>query len=87
MLTFPTEAYLPNWKAAGIDGIYNFFIKKMSSLHSVLYEVVKTICLSGQEEDGWFYKGLTYLIPKGTPTRGSDFRPITCMSNLLTTKS
>lgn len=95
LVTFPTEEefqnivkYLPNWKAAGIDGIYNFFIKKMSSLHSVLYEVVKATCLSSQEEDGWFYKGLTYLIPKGTPTRGSDFRPITCMWNLykLTTK-
>ena len=95
LVTFPTEEefqntikYLPNWKAAGIDGIYNFFIKKISSLHSALYEVVKSICLSGQEEDGWFYKGITYLIPKGTPTRGSDFRPITCMSNLykLTTK-
>jgi len=92
LVTFPTEEefqniikYLPNWKAAGIDGIYNFFIKKISSLHSVLYEVIKTICLSSQEEDTWFYKGLTYLIPK---TRGSDFRPITCMSNLykLTTK-
>ncbi|TBU12814.1 reverse transcriptase [Hamiltosporidium tvaerminnensis] len=31
---------------------------------------------------------LTYLIPKGIPRRGSDYRPITCMSNLykLTTK-
>ncbi|HEY4832379.1 MAG TPA: hypothetical protein VIH61_07480, partial [Waddliaceae bacterium] len=71
LVTFPTEEefqniikYLPNWKAAGIDGIYNFFIKKISSLHSVLYEVIKTICLSSQEEDTWFYKGLTYLIPK-----------------------
>ena len=52
--------------------LYNFFIKKISSLHPVLYEVIKTICLSSQEEDTWFYKGLTYLIPKGTPTRGSD---------------
>ena len=38
--------------------------------------------------EDWFYKGITYLIPKGTPKQGSDFRPITCMSNLykLTTK-
>ena len=38
--------------------------------------------------EDWFYKGITYLIPKGVPQKGSDFRPITCMSNLykLTTK-
>ena len=38
--------------------------------------------------DNWFYTGITYLIPKSEPTKGSDFRPITCMSNLykLTTK-
>jgi len=80
--------YLPNWKAAGTDGIFNFFIKKFESLHLHLYEVVKKICLENQSERSWFYKGITYLIPKGTPTKGSDFRPITCMSNLykLTTK-
>ena len=32
--------------------------------------------------EDWFYKGITYLIPKGVPKKGSDFRPITCMSNL-----
>jgi hypothetical protein len=80
--------YLPNWKAAGPDGIYNFFIKKFESLHQILYEVIKKICLENQSEENWFYKGVTYLIPKGTPQKGSDFRPITCMSNLykLTTK-
>ena len=40
------------------------------------------------EGEDWFYSGTTYLLPKGVPTQGSDFRPITCMSNLykLTTK-
>ncbi|EQB61058.1 hypothetical protein NAPIS_ORF01395 [Vairimorpha apis BRL 01] len=93
--TFPTYAefadiikYLPNWKAAGCDGIYIFFIKKCESIHPFLYNVIKKICLKGEKPEPWFYKGLTYLIPKGVPTRGSDFRPITCMSNLykLTTK-
>ncbi|KAI4293396.1 hypothetical protein PAPHI01_2670 [Pancytospora philotis] len=46
------------------------------------------ICLDGMVPGEWFFKGLTYLIPKGVPTRGSDFRPITCMPCLykLTTK-
>ena len=80
--------WLPNWKAAGTDGIYNFFIKKFDSIHIHLYQVIKKICLKNQSESSWFYKGITYLIPKGVPVKGSDFRPITCMSNLykLTTK-
>ena len=80
--------YLSNWKAAGCDGIFNFFVKKCEVLHPFMYEIIKSVCLNGKQPEKWFYKGLTYLIPKGTPTRGSDFRPITCMSNLykLTTK-
>ncbi|KAL6120498.1 hypothetical protein NUSPORA_02768 [Nucleospora cyclopteri] len=80
--------YLPNWKAAGVDGAYNFFIKRMKSLHQPLCEIIKGIIVEAHEQPSWFYQGLTYLIPKGTPSKGSDFRPITCMSNLykLTTK-
>lgn len=94
-ITFPSYAefqdivkYLPNWKAAGCDGIYYFFIKKCSALHPFLYDCIREVCINEKAPESWFYKGLTYLIPKGTPTRGSDFRPITCMSNLykLTTK-
>lgn len=80
--------HLSNWKAAGPDGVFNFFIKKLESLHLPLYEIIRRICLNSQSPDEWFYKGITYLIPKGIPKKGSDFRPITCMSNLykLTTK-
>jgi hypothetical protein len=80
--------YLPNWKAAGCDGIYNFFIKKLDSLHECIYAVVRNICIERQWEEDWFYRGVTYLIPKCIPVKGNDFRPITCMSNLykLTTK-
>jgi hypothetical protein len=79
---------LPSWKAAGPDGIYNFFIKKCTSLHGHMYRVIREMCLNGEEAAQWFYRGLTYMIPKGVPKKGSDFRPITCMSNLykLTTK-
>ncbi|TBU10885.1 reverse transcriptase, partial [Hamiltosporidium tvaerminnensis] len=70
----------PNWKATGIDGIYNLFIKKLTTLHKYLYDIVKVICLEGTPQADWFYCGI--------PQRGSDYRPITCMSNLykLTTK-
>ncbi|WUR05216.1 uncharacterized protein VNE69_12201 [Vairimorpha necatrix] len=83
-ITFPTLQEF----AAGCDGIFIFFIKKCEALHPFLYKIVKEVCLDGKEPEAWFYKGITYLIPKGTPTSGNDFRPITCMSNLykLTTK-
>jgi hypothetical protein len=44
--------------------------------------------MDGLGAEDWFYKEITYLIPKGTPKQGSDFRQITCISNLykLTTK-
>ncbi|MGL4850845.1 MAG: hypothetical protein ACRC28_18320, partial [Clostridium sp.] len=80
--------WLPNWKAAGPDGVFNFFIKSISSLHPEIYKVIRNICLASDAQDKWFYKGITHLIPKGTPKSGKDFRPFTCMSNLykLTTK-
>ncbi|KAF7678768.1 hypothetical protein TCON_2589, partial [Astathelohania contejeani] len=56
---------LPNWKAAGIDGIFNFFIKHISSVHKHLYNIIKDICLEGRAQADWFYQGITYLIPKG----------------------
>lgn len=56
--------YLPNWKTAGHHGVYNLFIKKLESLHLHLYEVVRRVCLENQSESDWFYKGITYLIPK-----------------------
>ncbi len=73
--------FLPNWKAAGNDEIFNFYIKICTSLHVSLYDLVKRTCMQQVEVEVWFYKGITYLIPKGTPVQGSDFRPITCMSN------
>ncbi|TBU12146.1 hypothetical protein CWI38_0879p0020, partial [Hamiltosporidium tvaerminnensis] len=73
---------------AGIYGIYNFFIEKLTTLHKYIYDIVKVIYIEGTPQPDWFYCGLTYLILKGIPRRGSDYRPITCMSNLykLTTK-
>jgi hypothetical protein len=69
--------WLLNWLAAGPDGIFNFFIKKFESLHQHLYESVRKICLENYTEEEWFYKGITYLINKSFPTKGSDNCPIT----------
>ena len=73
---------LPNWKAAGIDGVYNFFIKYLKGMHGHIYRIVRGICIEGKHMEDWLFTGITYLLPKGEPKSGGDFRPITCMSNL-----
>ncbi|KAM0678141.1 hypothetical protein COBT_004221, partial [Conglomerata obtusa] len=55
---------LPNWKSAGSDGIYNFFIKYLPSTHKALYSEIEKICLNQKQQEKWFYTGITYLIPK-----------------------
>ncbi|VDN03277.1 unnamed protein product [Thelazia callipaeda] len=72
--TFPSEAEfwkivscLPNWKLADSDGIYNFI--KCTSLYPDLYKITRWICLDGEGQDPWFYKGTTYLILKMSQTK------------------
>ena len=80
--------WLPCWKAAGPDKIFNFFIKKITTIHKDLYKIIKTICLDNKQPEEWFFREITHLIPKEISQTGKDYRPITCMSNLykLTTK-
>ncbi|TBU13754.1 hypothetical protein CWI38_0345p0030 [Hamiltosporidium tvaerminnensis] len=74
--------WLPNLNVAVFNSIDNFYFEKLTTLHRYLYDIVKVI-------SDWYYCGLIYLIPKGTPKTGANYKPITCMSNLykLTTKS
>ncbi|TBU20063.1 reverse transcriptase, partial [Hamiltosporidium tvaerminnensis] len=67
---------------------YRGLSKRVESEHGVSRDLTVILCLEGTPQADWFYCGLTYLILKGIPRRGSDYRPITCMSNLykLTTK-
>jgi hypothetical protein len=73
---------LPNWKAAGPDNIFNFFIKQLSSLHGTLYKLIKETVENPETMEEWLTTGNTYLIPKDGCNSGGDFRPITCLSNI-----
>ncbi|EKX73433.1 reverse transcriptase domain containing protein [Theileria equi strain WA] len=73
---------LPDWKACGVDGVYNFFIKRTTHLHPFLYKLTKQACMEPHKIPQWFGKGITYLIKKSDETTPSNYRPITCMSNL-----
>lgn len=75
--------FLPNWKAAGPDRVYNFFIKKLTTLHNKL---IYAICKAVKQPDTIpesFYTGITYLIPKKDNAKAPDeLRPITCLPNM-----
>ncbi|XP_029655022.1 uncharacterized protein LOC115228605 [Octopus sinensis] len=71
---------VPNWKAAGCDGVYGFFIKKFEALHGHLCDEILKIVNGGYSPAEWFYTGVTYLIPKNEKCHSpNDLRPITCM--------
>jgi hypothetical protein len=73
---------LSNWKAAGIDCVYNFFIKESKCLHQYIITEMRKILSKPESAPEWFFSGLTYLIPKKTGEQAEDHRPITCMSTL-----
>ncbi|MEG2848334.1 MAG: reverse transcriptase family protein [Bacilli bacterium] len=74
--------HLPNWKTAGIDKIYNFFIKKITSLHEELLFIINENFKENKIEADWYYTGVTYMIPKNNISEPKNLRPITCMPNL-----
>ena len=77
---------LKNWRAAGLDGIQNFWLKYFKSLHHRLALQFQSI-LDGGEIPEWLAHGRTVLIRKKKeidPSVVSNYRPITCLSKLLT---
>ncbi|GIX62783.1 reverse transcriptase homolog [Babesia caballi] len=78
-----------NWKSPGADGIFNYYIKWLTELHDILHRQTMKVALGEAPLEEWMCRGITYLFPKNdTPTSASQYRPITCMSNLykITTK-
>ncbi|GIX64791.1 reverse transcriptase [Babesia caballi] len=78
-----------SWKSPGADGIFNYYIKWLTELHDILHRQTMKVALGEAPLEEWMCRGITYLFPKNdTPTSASQYRPITCMSNLykITTK-
>lgn len=78
---------LTNWKAPGKDGIHNYWIKKLTSLHPILCVAAnKVIKLEDQNALQWLLDGRTTLIHKqiegNCSHNPSNYRPITCLSNI-----
>ncbi|KAG0416768.1 LINE-1 retrotransposable element ORF2 protein, partial [Dictyocoela roeselum] len=73
---------LPNWKATGVDRIYNFFIKSIKSIRKPLIKEIQRLCKTPNQIPDMFFHTLTYMIPKNNNPTDSEFRPISCMSNI-----
>ncbi|XP_029655879.1 uncharacterized protein LOC115229710 [Octopus sinensis] len=74
---------LPDWKTTGIDKVFNFFIKRCTSLHDCMFNIIEKCIASPDSIPSWLCTGVTYLIPKVLcPASPADYRPITCMPTL-----
>ena len=72
---------MPNWKAAGPDGVQGFWIKRLSSLHNQIADQLNRIVSGEVDLPEWMTCGRTYLCVKD-PKKGAmveNFRPITCL--------
>ena len=72
---------MPNWKAAGPDGVQGFWIKRLSSLHNQIADQLNEIVSGEVDLPEWMTCGRTYLCVKD-PKKGAvveNFRPITCL--------
>ena len=72
-----------NWKAPGVDGIANFWIKNLSSIHKYLTHAYNDIIKRPEECPEWLTQGVTYLLPKTEETQNpKNYRPITCLPTM-----
>ncbi len=65
--------FMGNWKTSGPDGIMNFYLKKMKSLHGVLLDMVNKL-INGKENMEELKKMRTLLLPKNENPLVSDYR-------------
>ncbi|OTF71712.1 hypothetical protein BLA29_002093, partial [Euroglyphus maynei] len=78
-----TIRFLPSWKTPGHDCVYNFFIKKITSLHQKLSSLICEAIRNPDLIDEEFYTGTTFLIAKKDNAKSpNELRPITCLPNL-----
>ena len=74
---------MPNWATTGLDWIHAFWLKRLTSQHQSLAEVMNGN-IQSLSIPSWLVKSRTVLIQK-CPANGNDlgnFEPIACL-NLL----
>jgi hypothetical protein len=72
-----------NWKAAGPDGIQNFWWKKFTSVHRILASQFNQMLKNPNRMPEFLTQGITYLKPKNNQTADpKNYRPIACLPTL-----
>lgn len=73
---------LQNWKASGIDGLHNYWLKSFVSLHETMRREINKFIQNPSCIPDYLCEGITYLIPKedSYTEDPSKFRPITCLN-------
>ena len=71
---------IPNWKAAGPDGVQGYWLKNFSSLHDRIACQLNAVVESG-DVPAWMTYGRTVLCVKDRSkgNAASNFRPISCL--------
>ena len=72
-----------NWKAPGIDGVQNYWLKHLTTLHPMLTEVINSIIQEPDSAPEWMTEGKTTLVfKKGEENEAKNYRPITCLPTI-----
>lgn len=73
-----------NWRAPGIDGIHNFWYKKLTSIHEKTADLFNQCLKEPSKIPPFMTIGVTYLLPKTTPASRDPalYRPITCLPTI-----
>ena len=72
---------MANWKAPGPDGVQEFWLKKLTSLHGRIAEQLDDVLNGRKVVPEWMTLGKTILYLKD-PAKGNvvdNYRPISCL--------
>ena len=76
----PSTRPVSNWKSTGCDGVANFWLKQVISLHHQFTNAYNNILKNPKQSPEWLTEGVTFLIPNFEDTRNSkNYRLITCL--------
>jgi len=79
----PFTRPVTDWKAAGCDGMVNFWLKQLTSLHPELANAYNNILKNPEQSPEWLTEGVTFLIPKSEDTENpKNYKPISCLPTM-----
>ena len=71
-----------SWYALGPDGICNYWLKKITTLHKPMADASQELLISQEQLPNWLSAGRTTLIPKEGEWSRANYRPTTCMNTV-----